>query len=230
MTEPIQGGGNTGEGVAGVAVLVFGTGAAGVRWRSLAGLPTHRVDGPADIDAAIGGCRRLVVVGADPDLASVLTRLLRAGRLDIEVAYVPGSRTRATRIYRVPAGRRGARRARRGHARRVPLIRDETGSVIVGRADWLPAADRQLVHGEAVVDDTQLFDGEVGGVRIEPTSAAPGLRASVYGSRIGRRWLAGRAAQLGSTGVTVVRDGVPAPRAARRSTFYRNVEGWLLVR
>ncbi|MGO9098678.1 MAG: peptidase M50, partial [Mycobacterium sp.] len=40
----------------------------------------------------------------------------------------------------------------------------------------------------------------------------------------------GRAAQLGSTGVRVVRDGVPAPRAARRSTIYRNVEGWLLVR
>jgi len=28
----------------------------------------------------------------------------------------------------------------------------------------------------------------------------------------------------------VMRDGVAAPRAARRSTFYRNVEGWLLVR
>ncbi|MCV7102206.1 peptidase M50, partial [Mycobacterium palustre] len=44
------------------------------------------------------------------------------------------------------------------------------------------------------------------------------------------RWVAGRAAQLGSTGVTVERDGVAAPRAARRSTFYRNVEGWPLVR
>jgi hypothetical protein len=28
----------------------------------------------------------------------------------------------------------------------------------------------------------------------------------------------------------VVRDGVAAPRTVRRSTFYRNVEGWLLVR
>ena len=230
MTEPIQGGGNTGEGVAGVAVLVFGTGAAGVRWRSLAGLPTHRVDGPADIDAAIGGCRRLVVVGADPDLATVLTRLLRVGRLDIEVAYVPGRRTGATRIYRVPAGRRGARRARRGHARRVPLIRDETGSVIVGWANWLPADGGQWIHGEAVVDDTPLFDGDVAGVLIEPTPAVPGLRARVHGGRISRRWITGRAVQLGSTGVAVFRDGLPAPRTARRSAFYRNVEGWLLVR
>ncbi|MBS2079212.1 peptidase M50, partial [Mycobacterium tuberculosis] len=26
------------------------------------------------------------------------------------------------------------------------------------------------------------------------------------------------------------RDGVPAPRPGRRSAFYRNIEGWLLVR
>ena len=67
------------------------------------------------------------------------------------------------------------------------------------------------------------------GVRIEPTPAVPGLRARVHGG-IRRRWVTGRAVQLGSTGVAVVRDGVPAPRRARRSTFYRNVEGWLLVR
>ena len=36
-----------------------------------------------------------------------------------------------------------------------------------------------MLHGEAVVDDTVLFDGEVPGVRIEPTRAMPGLRAAV---------------------------------------------------
>jgi hypothetical protein len=74
-----------------------------------------------------------------------------------------------------------------------------------------------------------LFDGDVPGVRIEPTAALPGLRARVSGSR-SRRWLAGRAAQLGSNGVAVIRDGVAAPRTARRSTIYRHTEGWLLVR
>ena len=208
-----------------VAVLVFGDRRVP---RPLTGLPTHPADDPADVDSAIGRYPRLVVVGADADLATVLTRLLRADRLDVEVAYAPPRRTRATRIYRVPAGRRAARGARRGSARRVTLIRDETGSVIVGRAAWLPADDRRLIRGEAVVDDTTLFDGDVAAVRIEPTLAVPGLRARLNGVR--HRWVAGRAAQLGSTGVTVVRDGVLAPRAARRSTFYRNVEGWLLVR
>ncbi len=211
----------TGGNTPGVAVLLFGDRRAP---RPLQGLRADR----ADIDAAIGPYRRLVVVGSDADLAAVLTRLLRADRLDIEVAYVPRRRTRATRVFRLPAGRRAARRARRGSARRVPRSRDETGSVVVGRASWLPPGDRQLIHGEAVVDDATLFDGDVATVHIEPTLAAPGLRASMTGQA--RRWVAGRAAQLGSTGAAVVRDGVPAPRPARRSTFYRNVEGWLLVR
>jgi hypothetical protein len=223
---------NTAENTSSVVVLVFGD-------RQVPGrlnlLPTRRAEGPADstaIDDAIGPHRRLVVVGGDADLAAVLSRLLRAERLDIELAYVPPHRTPATRVYRLPVGRRAAGRAGRGAARRVPLIRDETGSVIVGRASWRPANCRQLIHGEAVVDDTPLFDGDAVGVRIEPTLAMPGLRASVQigGHRVWRTWVTGRAVQLGSTGVAVVRDGVPAPRAARRSTFYRHIEGWLLVR
>jgi len=203
--------------------------------RPLRGLTVRHTEGPADvaaIDDAIGPYRRLVVVGADADLAALLTRLLRAERLDIEVAYVPRRLTPATRVYRILAGSWGARRARRGAARRVPLIRDETGAVVVGRASWQPADDRRLIHGEAVVDDLTLFDGEVAGVDIEPAPEMPGVRASLQDSRrrIGRYWLVGRAVQLGSTGVVVVRDGVPATRATRRSTFYRNVEGWLLVR
>jgi hypothetical protein len=197
--------------------------------RPLRGLADLRIGRDADagvLDAAVDAHHRLVVVGTDADLAATLTRLLRAQRLDVEVAYVPRRRTRATRVYRLPAGHRAARRARRGSARRVTLIRDETGSGIVGRARWLPPADGQPLHGEAVVDDTVLFDGGVAEVCVEPTPGAPGLRARIRGGR----WVAGRAAQLGSTGVRVVRDDVTAPRTVRRSTIYRNVEGWLLVR
>ncbi len=181
-----------------------------------------------DIDAAIATARRLIVVGSDADLAAVLTRLLRIEMLDVEVGFVSRRRSSATRAYRIPAGFRAARRARHGSARRVPLIRDETGTVIVGAAHWRPPDDAQLLHGEGVVDDVVLFDGDVAGVRIEPTATQPGLRARIADSR-SRRWVTGRAAQLGTTGVVVVRDGVPAPRAARRSTFYRNTEGWFLV-
>ncbi|MGH3562109.1 MAG: peptidase M50, partial [Mycobacterium sp.] len=126
-----------------VAVLVF----AGRRAPcSLAGLTMRPGDEPAEIDTAVGACRRVVVVGGTANLATVLTRMLRTERLDVEVGYVPN--------------RWRARRARYGTARRVPLIRDETGQVIVGAARWVPPGDAQAVHGEAVVDDTVLFDGD----------------------------------------------------------------------
>ncbi len=194
-----------------VVVLLFG----GRRPpRPLAGLATQTAASPDDIDDAIGRCGRVIVVGSDADVAAVLGRLLRADRLDVEVGHGNGWWA--------------AGRARRGTARRVPLIRDETGHVIVGSAEWR-GQDGAPLHGEAVVDDTQLFDGDVAGVRVEPTQAMPGLRACVI--RPGRRrWVAGRAAQLGTTGATVVRDGTDASKIVRRSTFYRHTQGWLLVR
>lgn len=187
--------------------------------RALADLPVHELardagsDTAGAIDAAVRTARRVVVAGTDADLAAVLTRLLRTERLDIEVAQ---------------AGATLAGRARTGPAQRVPLIRDETGQVIVGSAVWLPTAGSTALHGEAVVDDTVLFDGEVPAVLIEPTLSLPGLRARVR-TRFTRRWTTGRAAQLGTTGARLIRDGVEAPREVRRSTFYRNTEGWLRV-
>ncbi|COX52651.1 peptidase%2C M50 family protein [Mycobacterium tuberculosis] len=62
-----------------------------------------------------------------------------------------------------------------------------------------------------------LFDGDVAGVCIEPTLTLPGLRAAVDGAGKWRRWIGGRAAQLGTTGAAVLRDGVAAPRPVRRS-------------
>ncbi|MDQ2637259.1 MAG: peptidase M50 [Actinomycetota bacterium] len=174
--------------------------------RALRGLPVA--------DTPDAPCRRMIVVGAHAELAGVLTRLLRTDRLDVEVAHV-------RRAWQ-------ARRALRGVATRVPLIRDETGTVIVGAAEWRGDPSGAPLHGEAVVDDTVLFDGDAPGVRVEPTLTLPGLRAAVL--RRGRlRWVTGRAVQLGTTGAVVLRDGVPGPRPVRRSTFYRHTDGWLRV-
>ncbi|WP_018602387.1 hypothetical protein [Mycobacterium sp. 155] len=174
----------------------------------LRGLPTIELD-------AVAAQRRIIVTGTKAELAAVLTALLRSDRLDVEVAYTTGYWS--------------ARRALRAPARRVPLIRDETGSVIVAAAQWC-GIDGHALHGEAVVDDHLLFDGEVPGVRVEPTLTMPGLRAAVLTER-GRpqTWVTGRAAQLGTMGAQLTRDGVVAPRKVRRSTFYRHTEGWLKV-
>jgi hypothetical protein len=194
----------------GFTVLVFGDRPTP---RSLAELPAVRVADTADIDAAAAGARRLLVVGAHADLAGVLSRLMRKDSLDVEVAHVRGWL--------------GARRALSGTARRVPLIRDDTGTALVGAAQWLPPPGAATIRGEAVVDDAVLFDGEVAGVRIEPTAEMPGLRATLLGGR--RRWVTGRAAQLGTTGARVERDGVMGARELKRSTFYRHTKGWLRV-
>lgn len=188
-----------------VGVLLFG----GRRTpRALRGLPSISVDQATDF-------RRLVVVGADKDLAAVLKQLLRADRLDIEVAQVRRPWT--------------ARRALSGSATRVPLIRDETGSVIVGAAVWV--GENSALTGEAVVDDTVLFDGEVTAVRVEPIPDQPGLRATVLTRHMRPgRWVTGRAAQLGTPGALVMRDGEMSARPVKRSTFYRHTQGWLSVR
>ena len=197
-----------------VAVVLFG----GRRVpRGLRALPViaPEVD-PDSAPERLTNYRRIIVVGSHADLAAVLARLLRADRLDIEVAHV----NRPWQGWR----------ARSGVATRVPLIRDETGSVITRRAQWLPPEGASSICGEAVVDDSLLFDGSVSGVQIEPTTAMPGLRARAVSGRLRlRRWVAGRAAQLGTTGALVVRDGKAAPRPIRRSTFYRHTEGWLRV-
>lgn len=196
-----------------IAVLRF----AGHRLpRALASLPCHDGSDAATIDAAVQVASRVVVVGSTADLAAVLTRLMRIERLDVEVARV--SRWR------------GARRAITGVAQRIPLIRDETGMAVAQAAFWLPPGGKRVIHGEAVVDDAVLFDGEVTAVRIEPTASMPGLRAAVLTGRLRpRRWLTGRAVQLGTTGARVVRDGEPLPREVKRSAFYRHTTGWLRV-
>ncbi|TLH62955.1 peptidase M50 [Mycolicibacterium phocaicum] len=189
--------------------------------RALADLTALQVP-PDGAPTIPDGTVRIIVVGDHADLSATLARLLRDDRLDVEVGFVPP----LTR-----GGLGAARRARDGVAQRVPLIRDETGAVIVRSARWLPSGG-DAITGEAVVDDTVLFDGQSAGVVIEPLAGMPGLRARALGagrSGPGRGWVAGRAAQLGSTGVLVERDGVAAARPTRRSAFYRHIQGWLRV-
>lgn len=195
-----------------VAVLLFGERRLP---RALRGLPVLAVHAGPDIDDAVAGRRRVIVVGAEPDLAAVLTRLLRLDLLEVEVGHAPDWRS--------------ARRARTAAARRVPLIRDEIGKVIVGGAEWRGHPGGSALHGEAVVDDTVLFDGDTDGVRVEPTQQLPGLRAALTRRGRPRRWVAGRAAQLGTTGAQLTRDGVAAPSPVKRSTFFRHTQGWLRV-
>lgn len=82
---------------------------------------------------------RLIIVGDDAAFAATLTRLMRTDRLATEIAYVPESRTPATEAYGLRTGSKAASVALQGDAKSIPLIRDDAGVALVGRA---------LVHGE----------------------------------------------------------------------------------
>ncbi len=184
------------------------------------------------VDAALAdsGTSRLVVDGdcAEPDsfLAAVLARLMVLERLDVEVAYVAGAPTRATRIHRLPTGAAARELAGAGTARERPLIRDDAASVLVGRARHVGADGGELT-GEGYLDDLRLFDGTVAGVEIEPFGA--GLRGRVVRRGLPRRWVTGRAVQTGGPAVFVEREGILTERAVPRSTFYPHHIGWRLV-
>ncbi|GAB2934517.1 hypothetical protein GCM10027047_33640 [Rhodococcus aerolatus] len=167
--------------------------------------------------------------GPDAALAAVLTALLRTERLDVELALVAPSATPGTRAWGLPRGRRALTRALDGQARAVPLVRDETGQALVGLAR-LTGPEGGPVTGEAYADDVLLFTGSARAVEISPTPQGEGVRAVARTGALARRRATARAVQTGSTGLEVVRDGVPAPRAVRRSTFYRHVTPWRLVR
>ncbi len=172
--------------------------------------------------------QRIIIAGQDAALASVLTHLLRSERLDVEVAFVPASRTDATRIHGLEKGAKAGRAAMEGTAHGTPLIRDDLGVVLVGCAQ-LTGPDGARLTGETYVDHRPLFAGEAAGIEIHPTGHAPGLRAARLG-RMRRKWIEGRAAQTGGDAIAVTRDGVPEPKRLKRSTFYRHNVDWLLVR
>ena len=172
---------------------------------------------------------------ADAQLAGVIAALMCSERLEVEVAYAAPEPTPATGVYGLPHGAAARELAENGVARPLPLMRDDAATVLVGRARHL-GEDGAKLHGESYVDDHRLFNGDVRGIEIEPTIAAPGLRARLLGRTVfGRelvnreRWYPGRAVQTGGTNIVVEREGVLTTRPVKRSTYYRHHVDLLLV-
>ena len=173
---------------AAVAVLLFGS----IGCRPLAGcaycrLPTRRNRCGGSRPSAAGGRRRRCRSRGRAD-AAVASRAARCrGRLRVATALVRYAGISDTGGS--PSGPPGA--ARFGAAGAADPRRDRNGDRRE-RPAGAPADDAQLLHGEAVVDDAVLFDGDVAEVRIEPTATLPGLRARASGAAVAGR--AGRPA------------------------------------
>ena len=208
----------------------------------LSGVPTVELPtrpGRADLDPVLAehDPARVVVAGTDADLAAVLLRLLRTERLGVEVAYLPAPGSAAAVAWGLPTGRAAVELALGGAAAPVPLVRDDSGGVLVGRAEI-----REL-RGECYCDDVLVVRGTAPRLVVVPGPAGIAVRAGRTGRRpdwqvrpvppgatAGRGSGVGRAVQVGCEPTVVVSDGVAHPRPVPRWTWYRHTSDWLLVR
>lgn len=178
--------------------------------------------------------RRLVVAGDDADLAAVVVRLLRVERLDVEIAYLPAGPTPATRAWGLPHGAAAAMSATAGAAVPVPLVRDDSGGVLVGRG----AIDRP--YAECWCDEHLVLRGPAprlvvtpgpSGIAVRAGRRDPDGRMRALPPKIaaGQGSAVGRAVQIGGEPMTVISDGVAHPRPVPRWTWFRHTTDLQLV-
>ncbi|AEX49548.1 hypothetical protein D9B85_10585 [Corynebacterium diphtheriae] len=199
---------------------------------------------------------RVVVVGSDAALSAVVTRLMRADTMWVEVAYVPTGDSQVTRLWGLPDN--AAQFAVEGQVRPKPLLRDDAGVAIAGIATVTAWHGGELT-GEVIVDDTRLIFHEgkkkaprygVFGAQLESGVNAPGVSARVLTTAIdtpespsvlhklrptprgqlGDRELHGRALQGGGIDFRISIDGVSRKRPVDRVTVYRHLRDLQCVR
>ena len=205
----------------------------------VATVPVPARPGREDVDPVlVGEPRRVIVAGTDADLAAVLVRLLRTERnARVEVAYLPVGRSPATRAWGLPVGAAAGPLALDGRAVPVPLVRDDSGGVLVGRGEIAG------LYGEVYCDDVLVLRGATPRLVVAPTPAGVAVRAGrgrrlpdgsvrpvPQTSRAGRGAAVGRAVQVGCRPSWVVTDGLTHPRLVPRWTWFRHTSDWLLVR
>jgi len=218
-----------------VAALILGCGpaAADDDWRKLAARSVsdaHEIPatpGKSDVDPLVKGVTdgHIVVHGSDADLAAIVLRLLRLGRLGVPVGYVPTDpRSTIAHLWRLPKDQVSA--ALDGTPEPYPLVRDDTGGVLVGLGLLAP------VRGTLYCDDAIPLRGPAERVLVTP-HPDHGLRVRVVRKGLLRNRVStfdGRAVQFGGDPVTAVRDGVPHERALNRWTWYRHTEDLKVMR
>lgn len=171
---------------------------------------------------------RVVVVGQDADLAAVVLRLLRTDRLvEVPVGFAPLSPASAVAsAWGLPThGDDALDLALDGEPRRVPLIRDDNGGVLVGLGRIGP------LRGVAYCDDALVLRGPARAILVRPHPR--GMEVAVQ--YLGRLWrrsgtIHGRAFELGCLPASVTRDGVPHERQIKRWNWYRHTEDLRLIK
>lgn len=167
----------------------------------------------------------LIVAGTDADLAAVVVRLLRKGKLaGTPVGLVPAGESEVARLWGLPADPdRALEVASSADARPVPLARDDSGGVLVGKGTF------GALRGMAYCDDTLALRGPARSIEVWPDREL-GLAVRVRTRRFKRgETLATRAFQLACAPTRPTTDGVAFPRPVERWTWYRHTEDLLLI-
>jgi hypothetical protein len=195
--------------------------------------PVPSRPGKDDVDHLVKGLdgRRLVVIGGDADLAAVTLRLLRTERLpEVTVGFVPTEAdSTVASLWDLPldAGR-ALDIALTGEPDPVPLLRDDSGGVLVGRGVIGP------VRGMAYCDESVVLRGQASRITVSPDpDRGAGLLVQVTRRQLlVKRTTAahGRACQIGCVPAIVRLDGVPHPRPVTKWTWYRNTDDLRLAR
>lgn len=123
---------------------------------------------------------RVIVVGTDAALSAVLTRMMRADYMWVEVGFVPTAASTAAQNWRIPCDSPDAalQLALNGTVSPVPLIRNDKGLAVAGSATISEWSNGPL-SGEIIVDDEVLMRGEADyGARLVPMLDAPGIAAA----------------------------------------------------
>ncbi|WP_433870625.1 hypothetical protein [Saccharopolyspora sp. CA-218241] len=199
--------------------------------------------GRAEIDPLLDA-GRIVVHGTDADLAAVVLRMLRKQRLaDLVVAYVPVADSPVARLWGLTPG--DLDRAMTAPGRPAPLVRDDSGGVLLGSGVVTP------ITGQVYCDDQRVLNGPARRLVVSPDPAATPLPEStsdplstqlepatdgllvtaVRRGLLRRQQVArGRAVQASFRAATVHRDGLAHPRPAEKWVWYRHTEDLLLAR
>lgn len=173
---------------------------------------------------------RLMLAADDAGLGAVIRRLLRRDQLDsVAIALLPvGPSVVRTRLGLPGQLTAAAAVARRGHATRQGLVRDDHGGVTLDTALVLPETGPTLGL-RSYVDDAELAAGEIRQLTVTPQRA--GVRAEVALPRRlrARRSSTGRAVTVSCDPARIVIDGVEHGHLQTRCTWWFEPDCWRVV-
>ena len=187
----------------------------------LRGLAARQPPSRRHVASVVDDAEAVHVLGPVPALAAVLTRLWRTERLPaVPVSWEPAEDAASAGLARsLGVGT--------GPERELSLVRDDHGGVLLsaGRVTAFGEQRRAFSRrfgAQAYCDDTRVADGPITRIDVRPDwTAVDRLSVAVVTLPLRPvRRAAGRALQLASEPVQVLRDGVPFDREVTKWTWY----------